>query len=242
MRIPRVYSPQTLSGGSTVRLEEQASTHLGKVLRLQLGDSVRVFDGKGLEFSASISAIHKKNIDIVLADQLHAHSESPLHTHIALGVSKGDKMDLIVQKCTELGVNVIYPVITERCDVKMAADRWQKKVERWQEIAVSACEQSGRNHIPYIADVQTLDSWLNHSPKPLVIFHPDGDTIFNTAPVSNEIYMAFGSEGGFSEREISAARKSGAIICKLGPRILRAETAPISALSIAQFIWGDLTF
>jgi 16S rRNA (uracil1498-N3)-methyltransferase len=241
MRIPRIYTPQQLDSGLTITLEEQASTHLARVLRCQTGDKLRVFNGQGCEFMACISATGKKAVDIVLAEKLADNSLSPLLTHIAVGVSKGEKMDFIVQKCTELGVTAIYPIITERSDVRMTEERWQKKVERWQDIAISACEQSGLNSVPSIHTVLTYMQWLElPSAEKRCLFHPDGDSTFSALPVSNQISMAFGSEGGFSDNEINMARKAGCYIARLGPRILRAETAPVAALAIAQAQWGDL--
>ncbi len=241
MRIPRIYTPQTLGTGLSIALEEQASAHLSRALRFQVGDSISLFNGMGGEYSAKISSISKKTVTIHLGEHLPDNAQSPLDTHIAVGVSKGEKVDLIVQKCTELGVTAIYPIITERSDVKMNEERWQKKVERWQEIAISACEQSARNDIPTIHAVQTFAQWLENTRHiQHCLFHPEGNIHFSAMNITNNIAMAFGSEGGFSVNEIALAQQSGCHIVKLGPRVLRAETAPIAALAIAQAQWGDL--
>lgn len=241
MRLPRIYTPQALATGQAITLEEQASAHLARALRFQPGDQVRLFNGLGGEFLASISAISKKNVELLAGEFFVDDAQSPLQSHIAVGVSKGEKVDLIVQKCTELGVTAVYPVITERSDVKMNEERWQKKVERWQEIAISACEQSGRNLVPKVHAVQTFAQWLDSSAGfTRCIFHPDADVAFSALPVSDTIAMAFGSEGGFSASEIALAKRSGCHVARLGPRVLRAETAPIAALAIAQAQWGDL--
>lgn len=242
MRITRIFTPQELATHQVIALEEQASAHLSRALRLQQGDCIRLFNGKGGEYSASITAIHKKTVELLPAEFYPGDVESSLLTHIAVGVSKGEKVDLIVQKCTELGVSVIYPLITERCDVKMNQERWQKKVERWQEIAISACEQSGRNSIPQVHPILAFPQWLDISRSlERCLFHPDGDVTFPAIPVTNRLSMAFGAEGGFSDNEIQMAKSAGCHIARLGPRVLRAETAPIAALAIAQAHWGDLS-
>lgn len=241
MRIPRIHTPQAIAAGQPLTLEEQASAHLARVLRMRLNDNVRIFNGFGGEYLASIVEIGKKHVTLLPGEFSDANAQSPLQTHIAIGVSKGDKMDLIVQKCTELGVNCIYPIITARCDVKMDAERWQKKVERWQEITIGACEQSGRNLVPLVHAVQGFGEWLEETADlSRCIFHPEGEMNFSGLPVQTNLAMAFGPEGGFDDNEISMAHKAGCHIARLGPRILRAETAPIAALGIAQAQWGDL--
>ena len=241
MRIPRVYTPQPIATGQPLTLEEQASVHLARVLRMRLNDTVRLFNGNGGEHTASIIEIGKKHVSLLPDEHSGIDIQSPLQTHIAVGVSKADKMDWIIQKCTELGVNSLYPVITERCDVKMDTERWQKKVERWQDIAISACEQSGRNLIPLVHNVQTFPQWL-HETTDLVrcLLHPEGKNAFSSLPVENNLAMIFGPEGGFSDNEITLAQQEGCHITRLGPRVLRAETAPLAALSLAQAQWGDL--
>jgi 16S rRNA (uracil1498-N3)-methyltransferase len=241
MRIPRIHTAQALSIGATIVLEEQASAHISRALRLPLDNPVRVFNGEGGEFLSRICAINKKSVSLLIESFQADNLSSCLTTHIAVGVSKGDKMDLIVQKSTELGVSHIYPIITERCDVKMPQERWQKKVDRWQEISISACEQSGRNSVPQVHQVQTFAQWLDSSASfTRCLFHPSGEVIFSAIETQHILGMAFGSEGGFSDTEIVLAKQSGCYITRLGSRVLRAETAPIAALAIAQAQWGDL--
>jgi len=242
MRIPRIFTPQVMASGSSITLEEQASTHLSRVLRLQEGNLLILFNGLGGQYSARISRIGKKVLDVDIGEHSTDNLQSSLASHIAIAVSKADKMDFIVQKCTELGVTAIYPVTSDRCDVKMDTDRWQKKTDRWQEIAISACEQSGRNSIPMVHNVQAFSDWLAISAvMPCFLFHPTTNTAFLEHNIQSDIAMAFGPEGGFSDNEIQYAAKIGASIAKLGPRVLRAETAPIAALAIAQSQWGDLS-
>lgn len=242
MRIPRIYTAQELITGQLVCLEPEPSNHLARVLRFGTGDSVRIFNSHGGEFQATIAGIDKKAVTLAIGAFQPENHQSPLNTHIVVGVSKGDKMDLIMQKCTELGATAITPVITERSDVKINQERWQKKMEHWRSVCISACEQSGRNLLPKIHDVQPFCTWLDNQTDDhdRYIFHPgSGSSLQDIAPTS-AITLCFGSEGGFSDNEISAARKAGFKVIGLGSRILRAETAPLCVLSIVQANLGDL--
>lgn len=240
MRMPRIYTPQTLSSDLSLSLEEQASAHLMRVLRMKEGQAIELFDGSGQAFQAEIIALHKKTLDARVLQQLPEQQPSPLQSEIALAVSKGDKMDWIVQKATELGVNTISPVISTRTDVRMDEKRWQKKHASWLQIMQGACEQSGRNHLVTIHPVQPLKNWLiNCQAQTKLICHLEQSTRFADIDSSKDIAMCFGSEGGFSDEEVELARAKGFIPVSMGPRVLRAETAPLAALAIAQSQWGD---
>ena len=240
MRIPRIYTPQTLTCGKLAELEPQASKHIAKVLRLKEDHPIKLFNGLGGEYQATIHSIDKKTVHLSIDSHLPENFESPINTHIAVAVSKGDKMDMIVQKCTELGVTSISPIITERSDVKLDPERWIKKNQHWKNVSISACEQSGRNLIPEIHDIQTFSSWVkNCTDGEKCIFHPVAEDNFKDVSESRDYFMCFGSEGGFSYNEISDATSSGFKVISMGGRVLRAETAPLSALSIMQAQWGD---
>lgn len=240
MRIPRIYTPQALSKGATITLEEQASLHLSRVLRMDCGSLVELFDGSGDAFIAELTATTKKSVTVQIQHPLPYQPPSPLNSEIAIAVSKGDKMDLIVQKATELGVNCITPVISTRTDVRLDAARWQKKQEHWQQVMISACEQSGRNHLAVINTVQPLHQWLTQcSADTRLICHPQQASTFAALPATRQVALCFGSEGGFTDEEITQAQTAGFTAISLGPRILRAETAPLAALAIAQLQWGD---
>lgn len=245
MRIPRIYTAQALASQQSVELESQASIHLSRALRLQEGHPVIVFNGQGGEYSGEITSISKKHVKVQLNDFHDANKASPVPTEICIAVSKGDKVDLIVQKCTELGVTRISPVITERSDVKLNPERWAKKQQQWQHIAISACEQSGRNTVPEVQEVKKFHEWVQ-SPAytQTYMLHPGGDLTIQSA-LTNSIEptqgfsFCFGSEGGFSEQEAEAAQAKGVNIIGLGPRVLRAETAPIAVMAIVQTLCGD---
>ena len=159
MRIPRVYTPQILSSGQTFELEPQSSHHLGKVLRMKQDDPVILFNGDGNDYSAHITAINKKLLTVFVTSISAAETESPLAIHLGIGISKGDKMDWIIQKSTELGINSITPLFTERTETRIKGDRADKKLLHWQQISISACEQSGRSKLPKINPPCNIAEW-----------------------------------------------------------------------------------
>ena len=240
MRTIRVYCAEALASGQTLFLDEQASQHLSRVLRLPVGSVLELFNGDGHAYQAQISALGKKQVQVQVLEQGVFQPASPLYSEIAVAISKADKVDWIVQKATELGVNCISPVLTQRCDVKFDAQRGDKKQQRWQQIMLSACEQSGRNDVVQINEVKSFADWLKQCQSPhKVICHPRQARPLAQLAVSGQIAACFGPEGGFSEAEIQLALANGFQPISLGPRILRAETAPIAALAIMQQLWGD---
>lgn len=240
MRNPRIYTPQRLSLGACIDLEPQASLHLSKVLRFNVGDSVTVFNGQGGQFQSRISTISKKHVTLELIEFQELNLESPLACHIAVSLSKGDKVDWIVQKATEMGVLSITPMLSEHCDIKLNAERFAKKQKQWQAIAVSACEQSGRNVVPEVKPLCKFAQWLAEDVTK-IICEPRATQSFSTflAGQHSALHFAFGPEGGFSEQELQLAKQHSATLLTFGPRVLRAETAPIAILGAAQALWGD---
>ncbi|MFT7128855.1 MAG: 16S rRNA (uracil1498-N3)-methyltransferase [Gammaproteobacteria bacterium] len=241
MRIPRIFTYQSLAENQRVRLEENPSQHLSKVLRLQEGAQLIVFNGKGGQFEAAIDTIEKKHITITIGKFNPIDRESPLNIHLGIALSKGDRMEFIVQKATELGVNVISPVFSSRSEVKLKGDRAEKKLQHWQQIVISACEQCGRNIPPTIHPVQTLDHWLSHSSADLkfVLHHRTEQSLDTRAKVEN-VDLLIGPEGGLSDIEIQSALHSSFVPLAIGPRVLRTETAPLAAITLLQYIWGDI--
>lgn len=242
----RIYTPQSLAAGQEIELEPQASHHLSKVLRVKVGEQLQLFNGDGNEWLATITAIGKKSVKLLLHDHDENSCESSLRTHLAICVSKGDRMDFVLQKATELGVTEITPLLSQRTGVKLNAERWQKKQLHWQQICISACEQSGRAQLPKLNPVQTLTQWLAsdepaHDTDLKLILHPHQETSATAEESVNSVTLLIGPEGGFSEEEIQTARKHHFRPWQLGRRILRTETAPLVALSILQFRWGDLS-
>jgi 16S rRNA (uracil1498-N3)-methyltransferase len=240
MRTPRIYTPQTLAGSSLVELEQQASHHINKVLRMQEGDSLILFNGDGFDYSARIDSIHKKSLSASMDVAIASETESPLSIHLGIGISKGDRMDWIMQKATELGVTTITPLFTERTEVRLKGERLEKKHQHWQQIIISACEQSGRSVLPQLAPATRIDMWTENTQaeKKFVLHHRSTQTL-DGKDTPKSIVLLVGPEGGLSEAEIMAAEKHNFDALALGPRVLRTETAPLAALSVLQFLWGD---
>ncbi len=238
MRIPRIYHPSALKEGSEVTLRPQAQRHLRTVLRLRPGAPLILFDGEGHACRASL----RENDTAAVGPPLESDTESPLTLHLLQGVSKGERMDHVVQKATELGVTTITPVLTRRCVVRLAGERAEKRLRHWREIVIHACEQCGRNRLPLLREITPLDEALNHtgSGMKLVLNPADGKNLGTLQPPQNGVTLLVGPEGGLSGEEIRQAIRHGFVGLRLGPRTLRTETAPIAALSALQTLWGDL--
>lgn len=246
MRIPRVYSPQPLRGQQQVSLGSETSRYLHKVLRLQPGRPLILFDGQGGEYSAELLDGGKKTL--VQLNSFNAEDrQSPLALTLAVGISRGDRFDWVIQKATELGVGLIQPLFSERCEVKLSAERLQKKLTHWQQIAISACEQCGRNRVPQVAEPKKLQQLLTassaHSDELKLVLHHRSEVklqqLAQTHTRPGSVILLVGPEGGLSSTEIGAALSCEFIPMRLGPRVLRTETAPVGALSVLQFLWGD---
>ena len=225
-----------------IALPEAAARHAVTVLRLQMGDALALFNGEGGEYRASLIAANKHEARVRVAEFHAIERESPLAITLALGICAGERMDYSLQKATELGVNAIAPLATERSVVKLAGERADKRLQHWQNVVIAACEQCGRNRVPAVAPVQTLFSYLAQTDKDarLLMLSPDAATPLKTIPPSAAIVLLVGAEGGFSQSEQEAAASSGFLPVSLGPRVLRTETAPVAALAALQTLWGDL--
>jgi 16S rRNA (uracil1498-N3)-methyltransferase len=241
MRIPRIYTQQPLITGELVQLEETASHHLSKVLRMQAGRELILFNSKGGEFAATINEVTKKHVVALVAEHNPENRESSLQLELAIGISRGERFEWVLQKATELGVTKITPLITERTEVKTSGDRQEKMLDRWQQIIVSACEQCQRNLLPELAEPIQLNNWLPqvNSELRFVLHHRDSKTL-PTEQKPQSITLLIGPEGGLSESEISLAQQNNFNVLTLGPRVLRTETAPVAAISLVQYLWGDL--
>ncbi len=241
MRIPRIHTAQRLDPGATVELEAAPSQHLARALRLPVGAEVVLFDGRGGEYAAVIAAVDKRRVTVAVGDHREIERESPLRIHLGIAVSRGERMDWVVQKGTELGVSEISPLLTERTEVKLGRERAQKKLDHWQRIAVSACEQCGRNRLPPINPPQPLAQWLHTAEARCryVLHHRAAPSATADTPPGS-VALLIGPEGGLTEEEIAAAEACGYEAIGLGPRVLRTETAPLAALAILQARWGDM--
>ncbi len=238
----RVYIDQPLSAGATITLPEDAARHLVQVLRMRLGESFIAFNGHGGEYNATLSTISKREAQATIGELSVVDRESPLSITLAQCVSKGDRMDYTLQKAVELGVSSIVPLISSRTVVKLDAERWAKKIEHWQGVIISACEQSGRTRVPQLAAPQDLDDWLRSSANDnlkLALAPGASKQLRQLDPGSRAITLLIGPEGGLSEAECALAAKHEFIPLALGPRILRTETAGVAALAAIQAQWGD---
>ena len=241
VRIPRIYQPAPLVSDREIELDAQATAHVTRVLRLKAGDALRVFDGEGGEYEAVISNVGRRVATIEIGDFVDRSVESPLELVLVQGISRGERMDYTVQKAVELGVTRIIPVMTERTVVNLKGERKDKRREHWQSVVNSACEQCGRNTIPQVAPVITFHDWLGEPNEgyKLVLHHRAQNTLPERPPQQGSITLLIGPEGGLSFVEISAAQSAGYLPLRLGPRVMRTETAAVAALSVLQWTWGD---
>jgi 16S rRNA (uracil1498-N3)-methyltransferase len=228
--------------GDRIELEAGAARHLTSALRMNSGQLVTLFNGQGGEYTAELVEAKKGKATVTINSFNQVDRESSLSIHLAIGISRGERMDWIVQKATELGVSEITPLFTERCEVKLSGDRLDKKVGHWQQVAISACEQSQRNRIPSVNTPIKLEQWQQdcEASLKLVLHHRTEKSLGDMLAPSAEIALLIGPEGGLSEREIEQAISLDFSSLALGRRVLRTETAPLAAISILQSLWGDM--
>ena len=240
MRIPRIFTNQALTSNNTLALAEAQSHYLSKVLRMQAGRELILFNGEGGEYSAEISGIYKKHVDVLVKSLYPENRQSELHLELAIGVSRGERMDWVLQKATELGVTKITPLITERTEVKLTGERADKKMEHWQQIIISACEQCQRNLLPELSEPQNYSDWISQCDTELkfVLHHRDSKGLPKNE-TAKSVALLIGPEGGLDEDEIAEAIVNGFSPLTLGPRVLRTETAPVAAITLVQYLWGD---
>lgn len=241
----RLFVSERLSNGKTLRLDGERAHYLSRVLRLAPGDRIGVFNGEDGEWEATISTMRKNAVEMLVANAVERATESPLRLHLVQGVSRGERMDFVIQKATELGVKRITPVLSAHGVVRLDAARGAKKLEHWQRVAASACEQCGRTRPPLVDAPLPLNRWFGEgrSPDALeIVLRADAAqalTAFEAPAV--KLCLLIGPEGGFSEREYDDAEAAGFKAASLGPRILRTETAALAAIAVAQARWGDLS-
>ncbi len=241
MRVPRIFHPQPLTANSQLVLDDNAARHVAKVLRLGNGAELILFDGHGGEYPATILEAGKRQLLVELATKQNVDIESPLQVTLAQGVSKGDRMDYTIQKAVELGVSRIAPLDTERSVVNLKGERLDKKMNHWHGVIISTCEQCGRNTVPELLPLQSFDRWLKNDlqGRGLLLDHRAELTV-DSIPEISAITLLIGPEGGLSEQERERAFAVGYQGMRLGPRVLRTETAALTALAALQSRWGDL--
>ena len=238
MRLSRFYIAAPLSLGQHALPEEQAH-YIGRVLRHSAGDAVQLFDGSGQEYLGQLIEVGKKNVRVELTEQLPGQPDSPLRVHLGQGLSRGERMDWAIQKATELGVAEITPIVSERCEVRLKDERADKRLAHWQQVAISACEQCGRSTVPVIHPPQLLVDWLAQVEAELkLVLHPVAEPLASHAKPASLAFL-IGPEGGLNDNEVSQAVAANFQAARLGPRVLRTETAAAVALSVAQQLWGD---
>ncbi|OAJ34991.1 16S rRNA (uracil(1498)-N(3))-methyltransferase [Piscirickettsia salmonis] len=241
MRVVRLYTTAALTVNQSFILDEKSAHHAINVLRMQSGDTLHLFNGDGLEYQTVIQELSKKTVTVNVTGYQKVQNESPLNVHLGQVISRGDKMDFTIQKAVELGVNKITPLFSERCGVQLGGKRLEKKHEHWQQVAISACEQSGRVRVPVVHQPTGLKEWLNTDlAAQRLILHPHLSHCLSMDDSIDACALLVGSEGGFSEQEVLMASQHGFHGLKLGPRILRTETAGLTALAILQNRFGDL--
>jgi len=243
MSDPRVYVDMDLNESTVMTLGDAIYHHLIVVLRRIRGDAITLFNGRGGEFAATIETVAKRQLTARVHAFRDVNRESPLHVTLAQAVSKGERMDYTIQKAVELGVSAIQPLVTEHVVVRLDAERWARKQEHWQAIAIAAAEQSGRTQVPKVAPVIDLNDWIAAcSPDALrLVLAPTAAPATLKRGPSQPIALLIGPEGGLSELELKLADLAGFAALSLGQRVLRTETAGVVALAVLQSKWGDLT-
>lgn len=243
MRTHRVHVATALAAGALVEVRGAAATHVTRVLRLRPGDALTLFNGDGSDYHGRIQAPGRNSVMVEVQGVAAARAESPLVITLVQGIARGDRMDLVVQKATELGVAAIQPVLTARSVVRLDAAGREKRLEHWRGVVIAACEQCGRARLPAIAALLPLPDWLARpagSALRLQLDPESGEPLAGAARGADAIELLVGPEGGLEDGERALARRCGYRSARLGPRVLRSETAAIAALAVVQAAAGDL--
>jgi 16S rRNA (uracil1498-N3)-methyltransferase len=243
MHVPRFYLPLTLVEGEILGLGEQSSHHVTHVLRLRPGASVKVFDGQGCEHEAILRDVRRNQVTAEIGKAAACISEPPFAITLAQGIPRSDRMDLILQKAVELGVTNVQPLWTSRSQTRTSGERLEKRLRHWQGVVISACEQCGRATLPTLESPVEYRSWLagTHRHDCRILLSPEArQSLCTMQSPGNSILLLVGPEGGISVEETTLAAADGFIPMRLGPRILRTETAALAMLASLQALWGDL--
>ncbi|MBS1190391.1 MAG: rRNA m(3)U498 methyltransferase [Rhodocyclaceae bacterium] len=241
MNSPRFYCREPLAPGAHIDLPEPVARHAVRVLRLPPGATLTLFDGRGGEYEAHIERIERERVVVALGAWQNIERESSLAITLVQALQAGEKMDFTIQKAVELGVADIVPVESRRSVTRLAGERANKRVAHWQGVAASACEQCGRNQVPVVAPVEALDRWLGRPADGVLrlMLAPGAEVSLADLPPARNVQLLIGAEGGLDPQEVIAARQVGFQAVRLGPRILRTETAGLAALAAMQALWGD---
>ena len=239
MRISRLYTSTELNAGKQIELDDENAHYVRTVLRLKKDAEIILFNGSGGEYLGSIIEVSRRAVVIDIKQWNNRSVESTLSVHLGLGISRGDRMDFSVQKVVELGVNVITPLITERCQVQFKGEKKSQRWVHWQKIVQHATEQSGRTQLPDLLEIDSLSTWVIQQQGLKVFLDPYAEHSLADLERPTQVTLLVGPEGGFSDTERTLAKAAGFIPVRMGARILRTETAALAALSAVQMLWGD---
>jgi len=239
MRVSRIFTDNPLAAGAQVEFDARTTRYVTQVLRLREGQRVTLFNGTGSDWAAELRACRRTHCVAQVIEPLNTEPPPSRPLHLGIGISRGERMDFAIQKSVELGVTAITPLVTEHGVVQLDASREQKRLAHWHGVIVAACEQSGRCRLADLNPVTPITSWLNDCRGGLLLYHRANTNLAQLEPAPDSLNLLIGPEGGLSqqERELAVAREF--IPVRLGPRVLRTETAPIAALAIVQARWGD---
>lgn len=239
MRSSRVFVDRALPADTDIQLDERSRHYVSQVLRLRPGDPLILFNGDGLDRAGEIRLIERQRCVVRLAQTLREEPGPSMQIHLGVGISRGERMDWVIQKSVELGVASITPLATARGTVKLRGDRLTKRRRHWRGVIVSACEQCGRSRLPTLNPLTPVAQWTAAQHNGLLLHHEASETISALAHPGESVSLLVGAEGGLSETEREAALHDGFTAVRLGPRIMRTETAPLAALAAIQALWGD---
>ena len=246
MKLPRVYHRAPIQVGRDATLDEGPSRHLARVLRMRPGDVITLFDGEGGEYRAAIRTLERDSVRVRIEAHAPIERESALRVGLAQVVSAGERMDLTMQKAVELGAVWIQPLLSSRGKVRLGDERADKRVLHWQRVAIAACEQCGRNRVPVVHPVLDLADWLGRLGdaqrgmlRGIVLAPGAALRLSQAGPLAGEVALLAGAESGFAGEEVALVERMGFVAVRLGPRVLRTETAGLAALAAMQALWGD---
>ncbi len=236
----RIFTDQALQPGQVVTLADEAAHYLSRVLRVGIGQAIVVFNGDGSDYAAEVNQMGRASISLQLGGRQPAAAESPLRITLVQAVSRGERMDLSLQKATELGVSALQPVFTARTEVRLAADKMEKRMQHWRKVIISACEQSGRARVPALQAPVDILQWVQQASQAQRIMLTPGAAPLACPSPGLDVELLVGPEGGLDERELEFMDRQGILAASLGPRILRTETAGPAAIAILQALAGDM--
>jgi len=240
MRLHRIYFPFNAELGDNIFIEDDRAHYIRNVLRLKIGRNLRIFNHLQQEFLAEIISVNKKTVEIHLSENINTIKPSKLNITLIQGLSKGERMDYTVQKATELGITTIIPIISEYCEVKLTGKRLEKKLSHWQNIAISACEQSFRADIPTINTPISITEYSQSQHQGLLLEPGESQTIGQVAKDNwQQFDIVVGPEGGWSEKDLTLLKSTGLTGIQFGQRILRTETVAPAILAAIHSLWGD---